>query len=106
MPRLPRNMMNFPGKEKVAKLPEETMERVYQGVYSSIATLLLALDIPINLLFLFILLTTVKIALGEWEGLNGRIFALLIACIVICGAICIAWMFWKINRLVESQETR
>jgi hypothetical protein len=96
-------MSNFPGKVKVEKLPEEAQKRVYQWVHSSTAIFLFVIDIPENLLQLFILLTTIKVALGEWEGLNGGIFVSLIACIVICALICVAWMFWKINRLVESE---
>ncbi len=106
MPRIPKGMLNVPRKGRIEKLPEEARRRVYCWLYPSVATFLFIVDIPLNLLFLFITLTTIKVAQCEWEGLNNGIMWSLLACLVIYVAAWTVWMYRKVNRLVEGEERK
>ena len=72
LPHLPRSIINLPRdiKEELQKLSEESKKKVYAEIYSLLPTMLFGLDILLNLLFLFILVSTIKVASGEWQGLK------------------------------------
>ena len=62
----------------------------YEGkeeLYSLTRELILAAGIAINLLFVYLAVTTINVALGKWNGVNGYIVGLLIgilSVIIIC----------------------
>ena len=63
---------NFPVDPKL--LSQEGKEELY----SLTREFLLAVGIAINLLFVYLAVTTINVALGKWGGVNGYIVGLLI----------------------------
>ena len=105
LPRLPKSMVNLPRgiKEDLQKLSEEDREKIYRGIYSSLPTMLFGLDIPLNLLSLFILVTTIKVAYGEWQSLSVKLMIVFIAVLIGIGVYYFLKMYRKIRHQIKSQ---
>ena len=65
-------MYNFPVD------PETLSDVARDELYHQAGDLLLVVGIIVNLLFLYIIVTNINVALGAWSGINGYVIVLMI----------------------------